>query len=521
MSVREYNPPAAGGGQAVGSEGELAYRPIDVSKALERSYMNSIVQSAGGDAAHSWTNYRRIGEVRYAINRSAHVAGYGRPVAVEVDPTGRVVRVMDKGVEADIAASITSTYGGVRGLIERYYTLMQVPGQGFLVRLREGMDGKGAEDGYFVLSASEINKEGDVEARAKNGDAITWNMRRRNSTQEFQRHIQPEDFLGRLWMPDHEYVEDSSSPMQAINLICDELNTLTEAIAGRLKSRFALAGILLIPNEINDAAISGDKPSDNKFSTDKVMNYLIHVMTTNVVRHAEGLAAMPILLKGPADVLDKVKHLVMEATVADQDLKQRAELIGRILHSLDQPTGASSDGEDQSHWGMWYAGDDERRVAVTPSLARFGHALTRAVMWPQLQERNRPPGGILKYRIQFELSDGDIRANKEEAIRQVWDRAEGSGAALRRIHGLTDADMPDPNERVRIVGMQMKNPYLALHGLEGVEVDWDEAAKWGGKTGPAADSQGDDGKAGPGSGQPGSPDRSDRDSDNRQGDEPE
>lgn len=520
MSVREARGPA-GLGNVYQAGSELAYEPIDVRNELERAFLQTVTSPKEGDAADSWLNFRRTPEVRYAVTRSARIAGYARLIAVRVSPSGEILRVKEDGVEAQIVASIDSRFGGLRGMIERYYTLMKVPGQGFLTQVRTKRDGSGDPDGYWVMSASEVNENGDAEALAKKSQNIQWRMRRRvngSASDAYTRYIRPQDFYGRLWVPDPEFTDEVSSPMQSLNGICEQLHTLTESISGRLRQRFTHAGILLIPNEINDAAISGEKPSDKLWSDDKVMNYLIHVMTTNVINHAQGIGSIPIILKGPAAVIDKVKHLVEEATIADTDLKLRAELIQRLLTGLDQNKQSVTGGEDTNHWGMWAVSDEERRIAVGPDLEAFCHALTRTVLWRELKRRNRPDGNITPWRVWYDLSAASVRSNMSEDARQGYDRLSISGAYLRQMMGATDGDAPTGDDYVRQVGVLTKNPYLMCHGLEGVEVDWDEAAKWGKTSGPNPDSPAEDGEVGPGAGDPGSPD--DRDSDTPRTEEP-
>lgn len=516
MSVRSPRVPDLG---RVVSPGEvhLAHRSIDLRETMDRAYLESLI-SITGDAPDAWLNYRRIGEVRYAISRSARIAGYARLRAVKVDAAGNITREKASGVEADIVESIYGRFGGTRGLIERYYTLMKVPAQAFLIRVVE----KEIEDGYWFLSASELPSEADYETRALKGEGRIWRTRRApgvgGSWDAFERPIAPQDFLGRIWAPDHEFVEDTNSPMQSLKGMCQQLHDLTESISGRLRQRFAMAGILLIPNEMNDAAIQGDKPSDRKYHNDKVLNYLIHVMTTNVVNHAQGIAQIPILLKGPSQVLDKVQHVVMEATIAETDLKLRAELIDRILTALDQQKQAVTGGEGTNHWGMWAVSDEERRITVQPDLDAMCHALTRLVLWPQLKAKGRQPGSIRPWRVWYDLSAASVRANMSEDARQMWDRGIVSDEYLRAVGGATENDKPSDEEYVRRVGYVMKNPILACHGLEGVDAVLEEAAMWGNVSGPAADSPADPGEVGPGAGDPGSP--SSRDSDTPKTKEP-
>jgi hypothetical protein len=278
---------------------------------------------------------------------------------------------------------------------------------------------------------------------------------------------------------------------------------------------------LTIPNEINDAAISGDKPRDGLYSSDKVMNYFIHVMTTNVTNHAQGLAAMPIAVKGPAAVLDKINHIVQEATIADTDLKLRAELIEGILMALDQQKQAVKGGEGANHWGMWAVSDEERRITVQPDLEAMCHALTRLVLWPNLMRRGRQgrtARDVMQWRVWYDLSAASVRANMDEDARQLRDRGGVSLSYLRMLSGVPETAAMNPTEYVQWVGVKMNNPILACYGLEGIEVDWDKAGQWGKTTGPPPDSPADDQEVGPGAGDPGSPD--DRDSDTPRTQEP-
>jgi hypothetical protein len=52
---------------------------------------------------------------------------------------------------------------------------------------------------------------------------------------------------------------------------------------------------------------------------------------------------------------------------------------------------------------------------------------------------------------------------------------------------------------------------MGKQGKLWADVDWEEVAKFGGKTGPGAETGGDKAKAGPGVGNPGAPGGGDRD----------
>lgn len=519
MGVREFQARSLGHVR----DAELSSREVDITSELDRAYVKHMV--SGRMTEEAWLNLRRIGEVRYGLARSAKIAGYATFKAVKVDASGAILREKSVGVEAEIVAGITSPYGGVRALIERAYYLQKVPGEAWLARVTTNLDGTGDPDGYWFLSSSELARESDVRALADARAPIGWKLSRRSAINRdagdpLSRQIKAEDFYGRVWTPDPEYVEDPWSPMQAIAPMCRQLHELTETISGRLRQRFAMAGILLVPSQITDAAISGPQPPVT-YSTDKVMNYLIHVMTTNVVNHASGIAQLPIVLKGDAGVLDKVRHLVMDATIAETDLALRAELIDRILTALDQQKQSVRGGEGTNHWGMWAVSDEERRITVQPDLDLMCHAFTRMILWRQLAGRGRSNRDIRSWRVWYDLSAASVKANLGEDGRQLYDRKVIGEEYLRLLTGVPDtAKMPD-DEYIRAVGRDMKNPVLACHGIasDGLEATLERAALWGNvQPGPASTSQGDPSEVGPGVGQPGSPDA--RDSDTPKSQEP-
>lgn len=484
---------------------QMSHRSVDVNKPMDRDYVRSLT-GVTAEQAKAWENVRRIGEVHYALSRSARIAGYTTLYGEQVSDIGSPTARADSGVVARIVADITSRYGGLRGLVERFYFLRKVPGDMWLAALRDTPDEP--IDGYWFLSRSECSlDDGTFTGKDRNG--IVFTTARMTSQlgekSNFQRLILPQDFYGRIWSPDFEYVENTDTPMISLNGLCDMLWKLTESIQGRLAQRFIQNGILLIPSEINDSAIAGDLPGNLDYGTnDKVMRYLIHIMTRNKLNLETAAGQIPILLKGPAEVLDKVRQLVDESTVAETDLQLRAELIDRILDGLDQQKGqVSGESGDRNRWTAWAASDEERRITVQPDIEAMCHALTRMILWRELRARGWEPERIRRWRIWYDISAAAVKSNITEEARQLWEMGLVGGKFVRKASGATDLDVMDPAEYVRWLGIQNKNPILATHGLQ-VDVDWDEAIKWGQKTGPAPDSPRSEPTEGPG-GDPGAP----------------
>jgi hypothetical protein len=286
---------------------------------------------------------------------------------------------------------------------------------------------------------------------------------------------------------------------------------------GRLRQRFALAGLLLIPNEISDAAINGPT-TPGQYSSDKVMNYLITIMTRNVAAHEQGMSQIPAILKGPQDALEAVRHIILDPQIAETDIKIRADLINRILDGLDQQKGAATGGENTSHWGMWAVSDEERRITVQPDLDAMCQGLTKMVLWKALLDRGWDPAKVRRWRVGYDLAQAGVKTNVAEDARQAWDRGVVNAEFVRRSIGAGDNDKMDNDEYTRWVGLKMTDPVLATYGLEGIEVSTLPVRASTKEPGPNADSEGDPSKVGPGVGDPGSP--GSRDSDAPKSEEP-
>lgn len=501
---------------------EITYRSLDIGRREDRDYLDAVVAMGQFPAAEAWKWYETIGEVRYAINRAARVAGYATFYAEYVKPDGTVSRDnSDSPTVNGIVADITSRFGGTRGLIQRYYALQKIAGESVAIRFKDD----GEYDGYWFLSPDEVERQGLDALAADLNTPLGWKTGRaakaQSGTQDpFRRTVAKEDVLGRIWNASFRYTDECDSPMMAVNPLCSMLNDLTDSIKARIKSRFAMNGMLLIPSGMSDAAIGGPQPTTLMYSPNKVLNAIIHIMTVNMATSGNAVDRLPIAVMGGADELDKVRHMVFDASIDEVDLKLRVELIGRILEGLDQQKAATRDGADQSHWGAWATDEAERRITVEPDLQQFDHLATRIILRKRLRELEWKPERIAGWRIRHKLNEAMIRVNQAEDYRQAFDRFGVGYAGLRRATGAEETDAAKPDELVRMLGNKIGNPILAFYNLPGIEaVDLEKAASWGKPApGPTATSAGDPAPVDSGKGDPGSPNS--RDSDTPKSQEP-
>lgn len=499
---------AVNGDFAASTELNLANRP-------DANYTRSVVAHSQRTGARSWKWYDSIGEVHSAISRSARVAGYGKMVAVQFDDAGRVEKELDSGMEAEIVQRIQSPFGGTRVLIERFYTLMKIPGDSYLL---EVLDDDGDFEGYHFLSPDEMDLSSFSRWRPGRGH-LRWVTVPASGTgiegptnSRFTREVSDRQLLGRIWSPSNRWVDLPDSALAALDTECETLYLLTKTIKAKLMSRFATAGILFLPNDISTARLTRNQPAVAGQNIDQTLSFLIAAMTRNQRSFEEAQTWLPIMLRGPGDSGEKIRQIVMDQELFGTDLELRRELIGRILQGLDSNQDTTKGTEGQSHWGAWAASDDERRVSIQPDLETLEWALQRLILHRELTKLGMPPEQVLRRGIKIDLSAASVRANQQEDARQAADRGWVGAKGGRRMSGIPDSDAPDEQEYVRWVGRQVKNPVLMMHGLkEADKIDWDAVKAMPGSTGPAPDSPADDPEAGPGEGDPGSPD--DRDTD--------
>lgn len=490
--------------------GEItAAAEIDLRSRRDQDYTRATVSNSRREGRRPWKWYEDIGEVHYAISRSARIAGYAKLKCVRYGDNGEIEEDVEDGIAADIVAQIYSPYGGTRGLIDRFYTLMKVPGDSYLINVA---DGDGDSEGFHFLSPDEMDMSSFSRWKPGRSELRWTTVPQQPSTNDgtgssaFYREVSNEDLLGRVWIPNRRYVDMTDSALTALDVECEALDLLTKTIKAKLTSRFTLAGLMFIPDTIATARVTRNQTTVAGQEIDNTINYLIAAMTKNVKNWEDATAYMPLLLKGPADAGEKIKHIVMDREIFQTDLELRAELINRILVGLDTNQDTTRGTSDQNHFSAWAATDEERRVAVQPDLEMMCWALTRLVLHRQLQEDGMSPEEILRHGVWYDLSASAVHANQQEDARQLSDRGLISEKATRRMSGIREEDKIDEDEYVRWVGRQVKNPKLMLHGLD-VEkkIDWDDVQAPA-VPGPVADSPADEPEAGPGQGDPGSPD---------------
>ncbi|MCD6056554.1 MAG: hypothetical protein K0R44_26 [Thermomicrobiales bacterium] len=496
-----------------GQESTYAAREIRISDPNEARYLHTLVSATKnhfGSSHNPWDWFEKLGEVHYAVARAARIAGYTELFAEYEQKPGVWVR-RDTGREAAIVDGIYSPFGGVRGLISRYFTLMKVPADSHLIRVKNG----GVYDGYHFMSVDEIDQASLDEGARRTGGATEFRWRTLPISDEGNtslRTVAAEDYLGRVWAPSDRWVDLPDSPLFALDTECEVLHLSTLSLRAKLASRFASAGILFIPQSMRSAAWAHPDNGVNEGVSDAariddVLDSLIKSMTRNQLDYESAKFWLPLLVSGPDDVGEKIKHILIDSEVFETDLSLRREMIDRIFTGLDiQANATKGVGEESSRFNAWSVSDDELRLVAKPDVEAACWAFTRLILHKQLKEAGVDDAQIVKWRVGFDMNRAASKTNQQDDARQIEDRGGLKLATLRSVSGFDEDDAPEEQEQIRWMGRQTRNPYLGLFtGKKISEIDWDMVLKFSGKSGPTGKA-GDDPTKGPGVGNPGSPD---------------
>lgn len=493
--------------RANGEDATFAAKAIDMTRPSDAKYAQVITSMSKARSRTAWDWYDRLGEIHYGVGRSAKVGGYGELGIYKLEKNGEIGAKVTTGLAGQIGETLYSPYGGSRGLIERFLTLMAIPADSYLIR-------SGTEeqpDGYDFVSADELKVPDQTQINQgvgiKAGQQITritlpagggW------GTDGMEERVTAAQFIGRVWKPSPRFVDVPDSPMRALDTECEMLDLLTKGLRSKLLSRLASNGIFYVPSEVNEARSAAPVGEEGEFMQNKVLNELIRAAVYAARNPESAEAAIPIFMSGPGIHAEQFRHIIMDQELYKTDMLLREELIGRILVGLDvQPTQVSG-AQETNHWGTWSASEDELRVSVKPNLETMCWALTRLILWKQMQDAGEKPGKISGLCVWYDLSRAQSHMNVAEDARQLQDRILLSPSATREASGFEERHAPNPIEYIRMCGVKMADPYLATYGMaEAEKFDWEKIGS--AKTGPDPASQAPDSSVQPGKGNPGSP----------------
>lgn len=401
----------------------------------------------------AWSYRRSLGELRYAVAYLGNSAMRMRLFPAAYLPGGAVPTdaTNSPGLPPDLvqAASDTITRLATGGpfalgqLLKKQTENFEVAGECNLVGT---VDATGVES-WNIYSVSELVMERDGRVGIRPTPSASTSQLSPNGI----RYLAPNSsYVTRLWWPDPQFGSMADSPVRAALSLCYELQLLSLDLQASIKSRIVNNGLLGIPEGLT--VLGATPQTEGTIEGDPVMRALVDAAMAALTDEGSAAAVLPILLRGPADSLDKIKHIPIDRTVDKLNTDRRIELISRIATTIDLPSEVLTGKADLNHWTGWQIDDDTFRHHIEPMVQVLVDSLTAGFLWPMLRAYKRwPPELIRRVCIWYDPTELVTHPDRSADAKVAFDSGAIGRAALRDYLGMSAADKPDDLDEILYV----------------------------------------------------------------------
>ena len=420
---------------------------------------------AGGSSdwqSEAWEYYDAIGEIKYAFNLVASVVSRVRLYAAVVDNpaetpiAARSSDVIDPRLAAAAEralARLDSAYGGQAGLLKDAALNLSVTGECYLVQFPE-RKGSGLKESWDIRSTDELQLD------SKNSYVI---IPRRDiigtsSSRSGANGVKLPNtaFVARIWRAHPRYSEEADSSLRGLLDLCSELLLLNRTFRATARSRLN-AGALYLPDGLSVAASPDpDYPYDDENdlnpgmtaeeAADEFEDQLMDAMTTPIRDEDSASAVVPLIIRGPAELGDKIKQFKFERSF-DPALAERSDkVLDRILMGLDVPKDIVTGLANVKYTNAQTIDDNLYKAHIEPLMLLIADALTVAYLRPALLAAGFLEDDVARVCIWYDPSAIATRNDRAADADMGFDKMAVSYETWRRAHGFSAADAPDANE---------------------------------------------------------------------------
>ena len=432
--------------------------------------------------SEAWEYYDAIGEIKYAFNLVASVVSRIRLYAAVVDnPAETPVSVRASGtVDQQLAAAaeralarLDSAYGGQAGLLRDAALNLSVTGECYLVQM-PARPGSGIPESWDIRSVDEVQVDGKHNyAIAPRRDFLPGGQSGSSGNQRGLIPLPNKAFVGRIWRAHPRFSDEADSSLRGLLDLCAELLLLNRTFRATARSRLN-AGALYLPDGLSVAASADpDYPYDDttdlepgltpEESQDEFEDALIDAMTTPIRDEDSASAVVPLIIRGPAELGDKIKQFKFERSF-DPALAQRSDrVLERILQGLDVPKDVVTGLANVKYSNAMQIDESLYKSHIEPLMLLIADALTVAYLRPYLIASGFNEADVDRLVIWYDPSQVSTRNDRAADADAGFDKMAVSYDTWRRMHGFSEADAPTSDEVAlrMVIEKGMISPELA------------------------------------------------------------
>lgn len=428
---------------------EKTTTPTTITAAVSRLNMDgaSWRNFKFGDRAwqtDAWRLYDITGQLRFVANWVGNSVSRCDMYVAELNDDGSPgAKVTDPEI-ASLAAGPLGTGDNRAEALRLMGIDLFVAGETYVI-----VEAGGADDGddlWWVVTARQIRRSGEK-------ITVVRSPLHGGGTMEYRDGI---DLILRCWTPHPNDTSEPDSPARSAIPDLREMEALRKREFAEIDSRLSGAGILALPDSLQLPRGDSDPTGSDGFFA-----YLMRAMGRSLRDRSSAEAMVPIMITGPAEDIDKIKHITFWSELSDQISTMREGALRSLAQSLDIPPEVLLGLGGTNHWSAWAISDEAVQTQIKPVLTRIGAALTTGYLAPALEALGHDPS---HYVYVFDTAKLTTRPNRTADALQYHDRGLISDETARDAGAWGDQDIPTSQERIYRLCVELlrASPQIAL-----------------------------------------------------------
>ncbi len=413
----------------------------------------------------AWEYYDAIGEIKSAALLVGAILSRVRLYAAVVEnPDEPPISVGDASVREenpidDVFAGraqrallrLSSAHGGIGGLVSRAGVNLWVAGECNLVQTPAKL-GSGIPERWDIKSVDEL-------VLPTGGKGAAKIMTSRAGTSE---DLPADAFVGRIWRAHPRYSDEADSSIKAVRDACDEmlLYSKLSRTVGRARMN---AGALLLPdglsitekqdgvNEDIDEVVDPLDPmiitTDSEDDTMEFEDELMAAMTTPIQDEDSASAVVPLIIRGPADLLKEVRTISFDRTLDPELIARSDRALERVLQGLDIPKDIVTGLANVKYSNAVQIDESMYKAHIEPLILLVCDALTTVYFRPALIALGHEELAKTAV-IWYDPTEILTRPDRHQTANDGHDRNVLSDDTWRRMNGFSEADAPSTRELI-------------------------------------------------------------------------
>ena len=433
-------------------------------KGEAEAFRNRRIASSSAWQPEAWEYYDAIGEIKYAFNLVASVVSRIRLYAAVVSDPAEAPSAVRNATHLDNSlvgaaeralSRLDSAYGGQAGLLRDAALNLLVAGECYLVQMPAKV-GSGIAESWDIRSVDELTIDSKnnyvVSGRRESQQGNTMNASNRRGLTLLPANA----FVGRIWRAHPRYSDEADSSLRGLLDMCAELLLLNRTFRATARSRLN-AGALYLPDGLSLASTPDPnypyededglyaEPTPEEMA-DEFEDQLIDAMTTPIRDEDSASAVVPLIIRGPADLGDKIKQFKFERSF-DPALAERSDrVLERILQGLDVPKDIVTGLANVKYSNAMQIDESLYKAHIEPLMLLIADALTVVYLRPYLLANGFSDADVERIVVWFDPSSVATRNDRAMDADSGFDKMAVSYDTWRRAHGFSDQDAPSPTE---------------------------------------------------------------------------